>query len=903
MSAEVMRVITERGPKPIGLNGRIVQHWFWKFVPVDPLIFSSPNHDGSTVQIARQVYHRMIGRMVAENAHGMQTGIIGLAWLLTFLLGHRFVFRGGDTSGTVLGLAAFGASVFFAIPVLMRIACPASAREEAESIVRRTFLRNLPENTPPDLQDQLQQGWLTADGRPLSAEISAEDGRTLEATRRSIWWLVTAFAVAWAVAYLFTSPARVAPAPSEDALPPGFPFPGAGVGLGAGSLIPGLGLVSSLGSLMVILILLIKLFFDKRPLALRAKELDLAAAVEGTAFVAAGGQSWGTIAEAARQRQVREAAGDSSPTVELGETTGVFAGRGDFFGPSAGLPFRLSLRDLQMHLLVLGGTGSGKTSGVLRPIARQLSAFDKVGLVIMDGKGSLPAELARLPGMRVVDPGQSGTEVSLVSGVEPAVIVETIREILASSEGGEDQFWVNSAASVLRRGAVIAQAAGGAWWSLFHSVQLVSRKDERDRVIDALLPKTETDPLLREACAYFRGEWDTQMDERTRSNILAVIRSWLSTITATPELLRWARTPAGTDTVDIMSPMTGGRIGFLIPEHRYGTAGSVVTALIKARLYNGLKARADRDWSAGEETPVVFIVDEAQEVATSQDAQMLAIGRSLGLAMVAATQGLEGVKAKLGEATSDKWLAIFGGVVALGGRSLTTDTFVAQRAGECWQLTPTDVEGATVRGSLSMEAMSGPAAAARTQPHMDRIAGGGRWSGPSELASALASLPAAMFRGKTPKMDVTSRLTLGPRPLVVPGEIASITAVPDTAVVIATRGRVPRRDVVQLRPEYVASTRTTGAEVRQTVAQPQPQAAPASRAPVSAQPAPSVAATAAVPVVAAPKPAPAPSPVYEPAPAVVGTIAPGESPKCPSCAAEITETGVAFCTSCGAKLS
>jgi hypothetical protein len=900
MKTDVMREITACNPKPIVPNRQIAQHWFWKFVPVDPLIFSSPNHDGRTTQLARQVYHRLIGRMVADNAHRMQLAILVATWLVTFLLGHRFVFRGGDTTGVLFGLGAFAAFVFFAVPVLMRIACPASARAEVDGIVHRTFLRDLAENTPPDLDDPVQQGWLTADGRPLSSEISAEDGRTLEATKRTKWWLVTAFAVGWGVAYLFASHAtgRVAvPEPSDD-----FPlgFPGAGPGLGSVTSLLPLGIFGEVGSIMILLLIVIKLVFDKRPLRLRAAELDAAAAVEGTAFVAAGGYSWGSIAESARQRQIREAAADRSPTVEFGQTTGVFAGRGDFFGPSAGLPFRMSLRDLQMHLLVLGGTGSGKTSGVLRPLARQLSECDGVGLVIMDGKGSLPAELSRLGGMKVIDPGHAGTEVSLVSGVEPSVIVDTIREILAPSDGGQEQFWVNSAASVLRRGAIVAQAAGGAWWSLFHSVHLVSRKDERDRVIDSFGTKVDADPLLREACTYFRNEWDT-MDERTRSNVLAVIRAWLSTITATPELLRWARTPAGKDTVDVMTPLTGGRIGFLIPEHRYGTAGAVVTALIKARLYNGLKNRADRDWSHTGETPVVFIVDEAQEVATSNDAQMLAIGRSLGLAMVAATQGLEGVRLKLGEATSEKWLAIYGSVVALGGRSLVTDTFVANRAGETWQLAPSEVEGATVRGALSMEAMSGPAAAARTQPHMSKIAGGGAWTAPSAFALATSWMPGIGRIGKMPKMDVVSRLALGPRPLVVPGEIASLTAVPDTAVILATRGRVPRRDVVQLVPEYAGSASLGATEAKTSVARPAP-APPAVAAPPRV-PAPSpVAEVAAIGLWPMPQGPGAPQ-RYEPAAVSIG-MASVAALKCPNpqCGSDV-DLGSTFCMVCGTRLS
>ena len=806
MSESIMKEITAVGPKPITLDPSIVNFWFWKLVPVDPLVFFAPTHDGSIVRIAREVYHRLLGRIVSESAHGMQLGIIAAAWLATVFMGEKFAFRGGDRFGILLGFAAFGAFLFFAVPVLMRIACPASASQEAQSIVRRAFLRELPPDTPADLRDEVQNSWLTVDGRPLSSEISAEDGRTIEATNRSLWWILTAFAVGWAVAYLFTTAAPGAAPQGADGFDPSAGGLGGGPGIGGSPF----GIPTDMfsftrhgGSWMVLFILLLKLIRDRRPLMNRALELMAAEGVEGSAFVAAGGQAWGAIPETARKRQILEATRDKSPTVDLGETTGVLAGRGDVFAPSAGLPFRLSLRDLQMHALVLGGTGSGKTSGILRPLARQLSEHEDIGLVIMDGKGALPSELAGLPGMQLVDPARGGLEISLVSGVEPSVIVDTVREILAPAGAGQDMFWINSAAGALRRGAVIAQAAGGAWWSLYHSAQVVSNKQDRDQLIEALWPRADEDPLLREAFTYFRFEWDP-MEEKTRSNILAVIRSWISTITATPELLRWAKTPAGKDSIDLLAPLTGGRIGVLIPEFRYGVAGSVVTALIKARLFSGLKSRADRDWSGTSETPVAFIVDEAQEVATTQDAQMLPIGRSLGLAMIAATQGVEGVNAKLGEATALKWLSIFGSVVALSGRSPATDELISQRAGQAWQLAPSDVEGNTVRGSLAMEAISGPAAVSRTQPHMAQMLQSGAWfSAPSRIAQALSVLRGAPV---PTKQQSPLRMVLGPRPLVVGGEIASIAAVPDTAVVLATRGRVPRRDVVRLHPEYPGSS-------------------------------------------------------------------------------------------------
>jgi hypothetical protein len=840
MSEQVLQAITESRPKPVTVNADVVNNWFWKFVPVDPLVFQPPQHEGGTLQIAREVYHRMLARMISDKAHRMQTGILIVAWVLTLILGQQLQFRGADTLGWLLGLATFGAFLFVAVPILMRLACPASSTAEATGIVRRTFLRDLPAETPRDLRDDLQQGWLTVQGRPLSSELSAEDGRTTEATRRSSWWIITAFAAAWAVAYLFETPPQSAGRGAAKGAEMARELrelqemqramQGMG-GMGAGGMVMGAAALSSLlGSWMVLLILAIKLIFDKRPLQLRATELDEAEAVEGTAYIAAGGQPWGAIPEAARQRQIQEAARDRSPLIELGMTTGVFAGRGDFFGPSAGLPFCVSLKDLQMHMLVLGGTGSGKTSGALRPLARQLSDHNNVGLVIMDGKGALPGELRDLPRMQVIDPGQRGVAVSLVSGVEPAVIVDTMREILApAGAGGQDPFWINSAAGALRRGAVIAQAAGGDWWSLLNAAHIVSNKADREQIINALMPKADQDPLLKEAFMYFRQEWDV-MDPKTSSNILATLRSWLSTITATPELLRWARTPAGKDTIDLMAPLKGGRIGFLMPEHRYGVAGAVVSALLKARLYSGLKDRAERRWEGGEETPVVFIIDEAQEVATSQDAQMLPIGRSLGLATVAATQGVEGINAKLGETIAPKWLSIFGSVVALSGRSPPTDEFVSARAGESWQLTPLDIDGNTVRTSLSVEVLAGATAASRTQPHMAAIVSKSGWLGlPGRLFTAMRGRSSVKARRAAAAPGKAGHLTLGPRALVAGGEIASLVAIPDTAVAIATRGRVPRRDVIRLKPEYPGEQRQAAVADRAAVPEPAKQPAQAQR--------------------------------------------------------------------------
>src|SRR5215469_5350802 len=115
MNDEVLKSITQHGPKPIGPNAALANHWFWKLVPVDPLVFSVPIHDGSTPQVARQVYHRLLSRMVADSAYSMQLALIAASWVLTVLLGEKLGFRGGAQFGLLLGVAAFGAFLFFVV--------------------------------------------------------------------------------------------------------------------------------------------------------------------------------------------------------------------------------------------------------------------------------------------------------------------------------------------------------------------------------------------------------------------------------------------------------------------------------------------------------------------------------------------------------------------------------------------------------------------------------------------------------------------------------------------------------------------------------------------------------------------------------------------------------------------
>jgi hypothetical protein len=84
--------------------------------------------------------------------------------------------------------------------------------------------------------------------------------------------------------------------------------------------------------------------------------------------------------ETARVRQAAIAGDDSSPFIQLGTSTSLLAERRCAFAPSEpGMQVGLSVADLSTHLFVLGDTGTGKTSGMLRPVIAAWAAADAGG--------------------------------------------------------------------------------------------------------------------------------------------------------------------------------------------------------------------------------------------------------------------------------------------------------------------------------------------------------------------------------------------------------------------------------------------------------------------------------------------------------------------------------------------
>lgn len=743
-----------------------LQRWYggWLFegiAAIDRLVLWPPiSEPDDPVAFARELYHRYLAHLLAARLWPYEwLGLLAAAILLLLLKG--MIGFGPGVLGVILAIFGILAAVTVGAKAAFRLLLGPQAIQPdidaAKALVQRVCLREVPDGTPPDLADPWRHNWLTADGRPVAAEIGEFDLRSTELVGRC----KTVFFAALAV-----------------------------------GLVPvGVSVLGGLALLAILVIAICKWLRDPAPAGMRSRLLDVAAAgtAEGPAWATAGASRWAGRLEEARKTQFAVAIADKSPILTLGRAMGLLAARGDGFAPSAGLEMALSLTDLMQHLLVLGGTGSGKTAGVLRPLCKQLGSLDGVGLVVLDGKGALPGEVAKfVPDLSVIDPAT--TKMSLVEGLTPTEVVAVVADRLGRSEG-KDKFFEESAAGLMRHAAVLVKAQDEAAWSLERIWRMANDGPGKD-----LLEQVDrTEPQVGEAAAFFEKEWPN-LDKEVQSSIMATLRAWYTTITGHPDTLNWARTQAGQSDVDLTGALKGKRVGLLAPAHRYGEAGPVVLALLKARIFAAIRDRADKGMAEGE-TPLVLVMDEAQEVTTRQDALILGIARSLSLAIVASTQTIEGIEARLGQAEAAQFLTLFGSVIALQNRSYRTTQVVAARLGATFRPTLDHVPGVpTVRDAVAAQRAAGRLAAAKTQRSVAATIGFGEGGRARDVFRAIN--PFQLFRRTLQGEQDRPQSRIQAAPVAHAEELAELVVEPDTALAILTRARVPRRDVVKLSPVY-----------------------------------------------------------------------------------------------------
>ncbi len=389
---------------------------------------------------------------------------------------------------------------------------------------------------------------------------------------------------------------------------------------------------------------------------------------------------------------------DTSPTITLGQASGVFSYRGHLNAPMQGQPMRMSLNDLAQHMLVLGGTGEGKTRSVLLPMVDQfldLRRQDKPGISFYctDGKGVLwrdikgAAEKAgqeddiRVIGCRT-ETGEYG--VDLLDGIEPQLVADIIRSVARQTGGStsSDSFWPDMASEVIRNCAVICRAwemtddglayveqTGERIYALVMIYQLTLDPALQGRAIKAITEAYEDPnqrpgikpfltPELSYASRYMAEQWTT-MAADTKTGILANITQVMSPFATNLKLRRAFAAGMGERLMPIAEAW--GTICLVnVPSLEYGLAGRIVNVFLKTLLYTEARKREMADPKIGFREKMLFVADEFQDLITADvaglsDANFWNVARSTGTIGIISTQGMASLEQAIGKVGAENF--------------------------------------------------------------------------------------------------------------------------------------------------------------------------------------------------------------------------------------------------------
>ncbi|QWT22497.1 TraM recognition domain-containing protein [Bacillus sp. NP157] len=528
----------------------------------------------------------------------------------------------------------------------------------------------------------------------------------------------------------------------------------------------------------------------------------------------------------ARKVQAERAARDETQFVELGRATGLATQKQDGYAPDAGLLMGLTQYDCSTHIFCLGETNSGKTSGLLRPVASGLLRLNRapLGALVMDAKGSLPFELSDLPDYTLIQPGM---DIALIQGLMPEEVVEAILAIVTNKATGEDSFWNSSGRTLLLSSLVVQRAlcdlrtaprtelaemasrSRAAWTLQTTRDFLVLAQARPEDGMDALLTlaafhdDADTGSLLDDALVYFSDEL-ANMDDKTKSNIFATVSSWLSPIFQHRDLLRWTQIETGYDPSEVLF---GKRCGVALPEVRYGKAGMIAANLIKQRVYAGIRRRGERpfwDKEGTGETQVLVLVDECQDLIGAPEMAIAPIGRSLGLILCLATQTVENLIVRLGgEAQARGFLASFLSKICLRSSPMTIE-WMARELGES-ELLVSDLRATGINLEATSDRFERSSLLDVAHPnaayHQHVLRDALRESGSHrQVIKGASSGRISVNHHVLPDLVVGTQWVK--QTLFSPSELAAYLAPNYRALAMIQRAGVKRRDIIDLKPIY-----------------------------------------------------------------------------------------------------
>jgi hypothetical protein len=424
----------------------------------------------------------------------------------------------------------------------------------------------------------------------------------------------------------------------------------------------------------------------------------------------------------------------------VGTAQGTLRSRGVMRAPARGTPMCIDGESIRQHVLVLGGTGSGKTRLVIRPLASQIMTADwgqdtRIGAYVTDGKGTLWRDLIFAEGMadrtdvRVVGSGTyvvqrpDGTSATiptfgcnLIAGMTPMEVGDTFEAIYSQLGGGsgKDTFWVRSAAIAMMHGATLAQfiesgsdkdeldywedVVGVSPFTLIGIAKLIFDSAQKggllDRAVEYAERNRKSDPsaplLIQESLDWVRNSWRPMASE-TKTGVIANLNTLIGKLVGSPKLASafCQRTLAADQVIDVDHALDGGILMIAVGEDEFGVAGKIITCCLKTRLYIKAKRRLQTEGRAARERiSVAMIADEFQLLATTgaeSDETFWNTARETGVFGVVATQSIAAMEARIGAPATKNLMDLFRSKIVLATEEKATQEYCQRLAGKVFQ--------------------------------------------------------------------------------------------------------------------------------------------------------------------------------------------------------------------------
>lgn len=396
----------------------------------------------------------------------------------------------------------------------------------------------------------------------------------------------------------------------------------------------------------------------------------------------------------------------STPVFKVGEATGFFRYRGDLNAPIPGQAVALDRESLHQHLIAFGGTGEGKTSAILKPLARQIlsQTEPRYGMFALDAKAVLwrdlekvAAAVGRADDVIVVGTGAGQAGINPLGDLEPADLADTAKSLLdqaGGGGGGKDDFWNSMAATAIKHAAVLAREiqilTGENKYTLPEIYKIATDDEYQKNSINKIVETSKkqgksASETIQHSLDYLIGPW-ANLNPSTKTSILASIIKLLDPLVSSPDLC--ARFGGGGNLVPVSAALDGKILLFAISSLEHGLAGRFLLMLAKTAFYRCARLRELREGSdAAQKKPVAVLIDEAQELLTADasgvsDGSFWNVARSAGVAGIIGTQTVAALYQALGEKPTANLIQQFRSKVFLRTEDKASHEMAGALAGE-----------------------------------------------------------------------------------------------------------------------------------------------------------------------------------------------------------------------------